>query len=278
MIGVAEVLTETLALIASTFKAAKRLAAEVVSAHVAALSDGLVNAMVKSWMKATLAVVPIVGLVAMGAGLLTYHAAAGQTQREPTPEKTVEPPAKPTKKEEPFTAWGKEVGGLQAGLGFRRSGEHRAYQVGETVKLVVWLRNVGKEDVSFDFLRHFLIENPPTVTDAKGKAIPFDDAVNQDGIRKGIYLPIGVNISPGKVIELYELEIELREKGNNQGGGVPKDSMLYGEGKFNIQYQRVLGRSTSLSSSPIKLDPALGKITTGKLQLEVKCARKLEKE
>src|SRR5262249_48320072 len=48
------------------------------------------------------------------------------------------PPQKQEQKlgEEGCTAWGKEVGGLQAGLGFR-PGEKRLYTHGETVNLVV---------------------------------------------------------------------------------------------------------------------------------------------
>jgi len=167
------------------------------------------------------------------------------------------------------TAWGKEVGGLQAGLGFR-PGERRAYKPGETVKLVVRVRNVGKEEISFQYLRHFLIENPPTVVDDKGKAIPFADAVNKDGLRKGIYKPIDVDISAGQEIELYELDIELSGKVTD----TPADSTLYGEGKFSVQYQKVLGDFTYLSSVRIKLDPVLKTLATGKLELEVKEAKK----
>src|SRR5262249_6561136 len=42
------------------------------------------------------------------------------------------------------TAWGKEVGGLQAGLGIA---EKRAYHTGETVTLAVRVRNLSKEVV-----------------------------------------------------------------------------------------------------------------------------------
>ena len=71
---------------------------------------------------------------------------------------------------EAFTAWGKEVGGLQAGLGFR-AGEKRAYHTSETLTLVVRVRNVGKQAVKFEYLKQFLDEHPPTVTDADGKAV-----------------------------------------------------------------------------------------------------------
>ena len=42
---------------------------------------------------------------------------------------------------------------------------------GETVTLVVRVRNVGKEEVKFQYLREFFIENPPTVTDGEGKPV-----------------------------------------------------------------------------------------------------------
>src|SRR5271170_6450409 len=47
---------------------------------------------------------------------------------------------------EGLTAWGNEVGGLQAGLGFSPA-EKRAYRHGEKVRLVVRVRNVGKQVV-----------------------------------------------------------------------------------------------------------------------------------
>src|SRR4029077_11418106 len=54
----------------------------------------------------------------------------------------------PQKEKEAFTAWGKEINGLQAGVGFP-AGQKRAYSHGETVTLVVRIRNVGKEEVTF---------------------------------------------------------------------------------------------------------------------------------
>ena len=79
-----------------------------------------------------------------------------------------------------LTAWGMEVDGLQAGLGFRQ-GEDRAYSHGETVKLVVRVRNVGKEAVKFQYLREFFYENPPTVTDGDGKQVPVTASCFQAG-------------------------------------------------------------------------------------------------
>ncbi len=81
-----------------------------------------------------------------------------------------------------------------------------------------------------------------------------------------------MSLTPGKEIELYELNLELGE--GNDRGGVPKDSTLFGMGKFTVQYERILG-NTSLSSVSIKFDPILSKLATGKLELEVKEAKKL---
>src|SRR5262249_42453657 len=75
---------------------------------------------------------------------------------------TVEFEVKPAK--ESTTAWGKEVGGLQAGRGFG-PGEQRAYTHGETVTLVVRVRNVGKEAVSSKYPKKYFIDTPPAVTD-----------------------------------------------------------------------------------------------------------------
>ena len=59
-------------------------------------------------------------------------------------------------------------------MGFR-PGQKRAYRHGETVTLVVRVRNVGKEEVKFQYLREFFKENPPTVTDGEGKRFPNDE-------------------------------------------------------------------------------------------------------
>jgi hypothetical protein len=159
---------------------------------------------------------------------------------------------------ESVTAWGKEVGGLQAGLGFHPD-HKRAYSHGETVKLVVRVRNVGKEEVRFHYARQFFIEKPPAVTDDKGKPVPplprpvaFGDY--------GIHTPEEVNLAPGKGIELYELKVELRS-----GNSVTLDSVspdrLWASGKVRIQYERL--------ASP-DIDEILGKLATGKLDLEIK--------
>jgi RNA polymerase sigma factor (sigma-70 family) len=174
---------------------------------------------------------------------------------------------KKDEEKEPFTVWGKEINGLQAGLGFP-AGPMRTYHTGETVTLVVRVRNVGKKTVKFEYLRQFLDENPPTVTDAAGKTVPQArlTVLGQHG-------PVEVTLEPGK-----EIELESRMAGGARLAGA--SGLRFGlgpdlgTGKVSIQYERVLGNS---SSGFIKIDPALSKLATGKLELDVREAKTPEK-
>jgi hypothetical protein len=161
----------------STIKAAsllapgKAAATGAISVKVAALTQGVMKAMLFSKLKTALAIVLILGFVATGATILTCRTAAGQDDKKPAAEKPVEPAAKQEKEKETFTAWGKEVDGLQAGLGFR-PGEKRPYTHGETVNLVVRVRNVSKKEVKITSIPAYFFDWPPSVTDGEGKAAP----------------------------------------------------------------------------------------------------------
>ena len=172
-------------------------------------------------------------------------------------ELEVKAPEKLPPEKEPFTAWGKEVGGLQAGLGFK-AGEQRAYHHGEWATLVARVRNVGKEEVKFQYLRQFFVEQPPTVFSEKGELKQLGKT-----IAFGVHIPVEVKLAAGKEIELYELKLYL---GTGSEEGIPKYPYIFGTGKFQVQYEKVLGNS---SSGSIKLDPALSKLATGKLELRV---------
>jgi RNA polymerase sigma factor (sigma-70 family) len=195
--------------------------------------------------------VPVVGEPRLEAPVATY--ATGKLELEvkeaddkkPTIEnpdkKPVEPEAKQQKDNEAFTEWGKESGGLQAGLGYK-AGEKRAYSQGETVTLVVRVRNVGKEEVKFRYVRQFFLENPPVVMDDKGKSVPLERVTVF-----GFHALVPVDLAPGKEIEVGERQLELKPT-------------LYGTGKFSVQYQRL--------ETP-ENDKTLSKLATGKLELEV---------
>jgi RNA polymerase sigma factor (sigma-70 family) len=182
--------------------------------------------------------------------------ATGKLELEVTePEKA--PPEKET-----FTAWGKEVGGLQAGLGFR-AGEKRTYGHGETVKVVVRVRNLGKEAVEFQHIWAFFVENPPKIIDPDGKQVQLPRAASE-----GMQRPRNPSVAPGKEIDLYEWEFDLMPAKPRAGRNI-RFSTLYGTGKFILQCDRIVGPTSGNSTHP---NPTLDKLGTGKLELEIKDA------
>jgi hypothetical protein len=167
---------------------------------------------------------------------------------------------------EAFTARGKEINGLQAGLGL---GEHRAYATGETVTLVVRVRNVSKEAVKFHYVPKFFFETPPTVTDGEGKPVMLGGKLAV----LGEHPHVDVDLAPGTEIVLKELKLQLKPVGDDgkMSYSAGFEHTLQGIGKFNLQYEQVLHDS---SSGKATNDPALSKLGTGKLELEVKEAVK----
>ncbi len=249
---------------ASLFAAGKAAATGAISVKVAALTEGVMKAMLFNQLKAFIAVVLMLGFVATGATILTCRTAAGQDDKKPAAEKPVEPAAKQEKEKETFTAWGKEVGGLQAGLGFR-PGEKRAYSHGEAVAVVLRVRNVGKEAVEFKHIWAFFVENPPTITDADGKVIQLPGFA-----ALGLQGPRSTNVAPGKEVELYEWSFDLRPQGESGNKG---SLTIHGTGKFSLQCERIVGPT---SANPNHPNPKLGKLATGKLELEVKEGHRAE--
>jgi RNA polymerase sigma factor (sigma-70 family) len=242
---------------ASNLAAGQGAATGPVSAKVAALTEGVLKAMIMSKLKAVVAVVLVLGFLTTVATVLTFRTAAAQDDKKPTAEKPVKPAPKP--EPEAFTAWGKEVDGVQAGLGFP-VGAKRAYSPGETVKLVVRVRNNGKKDVKFSYFNESFYEGPPVVTDDKGKPVTFEGA----GF-SGVLRLVEVDLAAGKQIDLCEPNVELRPA-SDVGKHLPVWT-LFGTGKFQFQYERVGG---NIGTGGIEFDPILSQLQTGKLELEVK--------
>jgi RNA polymerase sigma factor (sigma-70 family) len=247
--------------VSSTIKAASLFAAGqaagVISVKVAALAEGVLKTMLFTRLRAAVAVVLVLGFVATGATTLHCPTAAGRGDKKPAAEKPVKPAAKRGKDKNIVTAWGKEVGGLQAGLGFR-PGERRAYRHGETVTLVVRVRNVGNEAVEFKYIWAFFVENPPTITDADGKMVELPRATAE-----GMQMPRSTNVPPGKEVELYEWKFDLQPK-----GGINKELFtIHGTGKFGLQCERIVGPTSGNLNHP---NPTLDKLSTGRLELEIR--------
>ena len=83
----------------------------------------------------------------------------------------MEPPAKPREGEGSLHRLGQGGRRPASGLGLP-PGEKRAYSHGETVTLVVRVRNVGKEEVKFQYLRRVLHREPAHRDGRHGQAGP----------------------------------------------------------------------------------------------------------
>jgi hypothetical protein len=177
-----------------------------------------------------------------------------------------EPAKQPQKKEEKksFTAWGKEIDGLQAGLGYH-PGQKRAYSPGETVKLVVRVRNVSKKEVNITYIPAYYFDWPPSVTGGEGMAAP---QLRVPG-KGGDYNRKELTLAPGKEVELAEVRIGLRPESERNKNGL---KTFYGTGKFQIQYERLM-----YGSGKYDIGSILSNLATGKLELEVKEAAKGDK-
>jgi hypothetical protein len=169
------------------------------------------------------------------------------------------------------TAWGNEVDGLQVGLGYY-PGQKRAYRHGETVRLVVRLRNVGQNRVQFPFVPTHLAEALPTLTDSEGNAVPLGQPPTQERrhARQSIIL------SPGSEVELTEITLVLKPVSEKNAAPDERQTIerarkrsltLYGSGRFHIQYGTTDGESAL--AGVFNFDPNLSKLVTGKLELDV---------
>ncbi len=181
----------------------------------------------------------------------------GQDDKKPMAEKPVEPVAKQEKEKEAFTAWGKEVGGVQAGLSYL-PGKPRAYHHSQTVKLVVRVRNVGKESVQLQYVKTFFVDEPPIVTDVGGKRLSLDSYLNPKEKRNLVKL----DLAPGKEVEIDTMQLQLRPEGFvDQFSPIALDPTIRGTGKFRVRYGRL---------APADIDNIGAKLSTGELELEIK--------
>ena len=94
-----------------------------------------------------------------------------------------------------------------------------------------------------------MTQKAPTVVDGGGQLVHFRYGVLDTAI---FHVPEDVNLAPGKEIVLGEVELL---------------TTLLGTGRFTVQYERVFGRTYQAN---VELDPALSKLATGKLELEIK--------
>ena len=139
--------------VSSTIKAASLCAAgqAATQVKVAVLAEGVLKAMLMSKLKAAVAVVLVLGFLAIGA--IGVGIARGQTkgdapqESEPKAQKVEDAVVNEKAEKKEAIAWGKEVDGLQAGL----AADPITCRQGEKLKLTVKLRNVGKAEVTVTY-------------------------------------------------------------------------------------------------------------------------------
>jgi RNA polymerase sigma factor (sigma-70 family) len=156
-------------------------------------------------------------------------------------------------------AWGKAVGGFQAGVAFRK-GQRRPYRVGEVVTLVVWVRNVSDKPLTFDYTDGYMVERPPTVKDADGKPAK----LSQFAILAGLWRPLHATLKAGEEFELGSLLLALEAV---DGADAKKPTLYASPGKYRVSYE---GLPPFGFTDPAKV------LSTGQIELEVKAKSDLE--
>jgi hypothetical protein len=158
--------------------------------------------------------------------------------------------AAPAPREAHHLAWGEAVGGLQAGIAFDGS-DRRAYTMGETVPLVVKLRNVGAEPITISFPSAGLRHSRPTVEDA-------------DGGSARVYMPPAVRyriptvkqvLKPGEEMEFSRVQLVLTS--DTPVGLVKNPQLIARPAEYTIRYR-------------VPLADARDPVQTGRLRFVVK--------
>ncbi|HEX5271211.1 MAG TPA: sigma-70 family RNA polymerase sigma factor [Gemmataceae bacterium] len=158
-------------------------------------------------------------------------------------------------------AWGKAVGGLQAGIAFRK-GRRRPYRLREVVTLVAWVRNVSGKPLTFDYTDGYMVETPPTVKDADGHPA----TLSEFPILAGIWRPLHATLKPGEEFEMGSLRLALEEAGGKDAGKPSGPTLYASPGKYRVNYEGL----------PSGLSDAAKFLSTGEIELEVKAKGDLE--
>lgn len=247
--------------------AAEQAATVAVSPAVAELVSGVTKAMFMTKLKAV-AVVALLSAIALGGigtGIRRLGGSDALAQQKTSPAAEVPMNAQKggerEKEKEDSTAWGEEVGGLQAGLGFR-TGQNPVYRPGDQVQLVVRLRNVGQQQTQYRYPSTYFSVSPPSVRDGKGQWVVLKGAIPSEKPRL-----VTRELAPGAEVELGDVTIEIVPEAGAGGEKVGTWS-LSGTGTFVIQYEKI---EVLIGGGDGKSDVLPGStLGTGKLKIEVR--------
>ena len=108
---------------------------------------------------------------------------------------------KPASEKGKEIAWGKVVDGLQAGLAFRPHSLDHSGRIGDSVTLVVTIRNVSTEPLEFRF--------PPTATGFLGPALVVEDEKGKQTYQVSSIAAKKGRLGPGESIELGSIRLPI---------------------------------------------------------------------
>jgi hypothetical protein len=212
--------------------------------------------MLMSKLKAAVAVVLVLGLMAIGVTVLASRTASARGDHPPPGEEPVKAQLKVVEKADAAIAWGKEVDGLQAGL----LAEATTCRVGDKLKFTVKLRNVGKAEVSVTYHTHIGL-GPQITTDTGGRVNVY---ITPYWNFYGFMLPpIKLALKPGETITLYNFEVAVESEDRAKVLGemvVSTPTICVAPGKFKIAFGGMIHNHP--------------KVTTGTVEFEVKPAEK----
>ncbi|QJW97012.1 RNA polymerase sigma factor [Frigoriglobus tundricola] len=199
-----------------------------------------------------IALAAVVVVAAIGGGMALWAQPIPGDRPSAVPVKRAPAPAK-AKDRTVDIAWGQEVNGLQAGVGFAPA-RSRPYQVGETVTLAVFLRNVSGREMTFEYADGFLYEEPPTVVDAAGKPVSVSyEAIGGERIRRRQKLTLAAG-------EVVEVERTQRLLSPDRGRRAEPPTIYVGPGRYKV----------SFSGVPPHDKPApAARLSTGQIDMEV---------
>jgi RNA polymerase sigma factor (sigma-70 family) len=165
-------------------------------------------------------------------------------------------------------AWGEAVGGLQAGIAYRK-GEKGVYSMEQTATFVVKVRNVSKAPIELSYGSNLFAETVLTVEDSRGKTLPAHPGADRLGYRTVLHqtLAAGAEVEFGDFPEAVKdfSPLALRLLPGDPPGQVYAGEMFVVPGRYKVGYTGLKFREQTAEL-----------LSTGKLDLDVRAKSDLE--
>jgi hypothetical protein len=219
-----------------------------VPVKVAALAEGVLKAMLLTKLKSAMAVLLVAALV----GLVGYGVARGMgdvPQEKGDAEQKVEAVVKEKAKKDAI-AWGEEIDGLQMGL----VADASTVRQGETLKLTVKLRNVGKAELTVTCA--ILRDCPPEITTDTGGRVRVYMPTPSSVIYSPPPLPMKRTLKPDETITLHNAGVAVQPEDPKMDGEVrPGTPTIFAKpGTYKVAYGGLLISHPKLSTGTVEVE------------------------